>query len=99
MGPPNAIPFVITKLTGETWDPNLVTGATISAQKPDGATVTWSGTVANVTVDGLTVLYPIASTSDIDQAGTWRFYVTLIYPGGTIPTYAKTRRVAAPFEP
>jgi len=75
-----------------TYSLSAVATAEFVVQKPDGSLTTWTATMSNQTASTLTLTYSFhASTSELDQAGTYVIYAKLMNGAGKTRT---TRRVA-----
>jgi hypothetical protein len=76
---------VITRPSGSTHDLSLVTGAVLRGEKPDGTAFSWTAGLSLQSTSTVTLTYELAADgSDIDQAGTYKFYPRLSISGGTL---------------
>lgn len=64
-------------------DLSTVSAVSLQIRKPDGTTTSWSTTLSSQTATTLTATHSFsAAPSEIDQAGTWKFYAKYTVPGG-----------------
>jgi hypothetical protein len=63
-------------------DMSTITAATFQIRKPDGTTTSWTATLSAQDTDSLTLTHTFASSTEVDQAGTWHFYAKYTIPGG-----------------
>jgi hypothetical protein len=74
-----------------TYSLSAVATASFEVMKPDGSVTSWTAAMSNQTGTTLTLTYSFhASTSELDQAGTYVIYAKLMNGAGKTRT---TRRV------
>jgi hypothetical protein len=80
-------------------DLSTVTVVVIKAQRPDGTILSWSTALTDQTTTTLTATHTLAAgTSEISEAGTWRFYALMTVPGGYLRTETVSELVHGAFE-
>lgn len=73
-------------------DISTATSVKVSAQKPDGETVLWTGMISGTKVQYATM------PDDLDQAGRWLLQAVVTLPTGTWRGGVSTLVVYLPFE-
>lgn len=73
-----------TVLANDDFDPTAPTGGVFKITKHDGTTVNWTGAITAQSALSIELTYTFnASGLDLDQAGTWRFWIQWTVPGET----------------
>ncbi len=73
-----------TVLASADFDPSAPTGGTFKVTKTDGTTVNWTGVIASQSSTAIELTYAFnASGADLDQIGTWTFWIQWTVPGET----------------
>lgn len=66
------------------FDPSAPTGGTFKITKPDDTTVNWTGVIAAQSSTSIELTYAFnANGLDLDQIGTWTFWIQWTVPGET----------------
>ena len=75
-------------------DLTTVTDCTIEVRKPDGSTDSWDTAISSKLAASMTVTHSFsAAPSEVDQPGTWNFYLKFTVPGGFQRSEAWTEEV------
>ena len=73
-----------TVLASADFDPMAPTGGVFKITKHDGTTVNWTGVIATQSALSIELTYAFnVSGLDLDQAGTWSFWIQWTVPGET----------------